>query len=206
MDTMDVVVLVAIVLLALAAFAAVMAMQRKRRRENLQERFGPEYERAVDEQGSRRKAESQLASVANKRDKLEIRELTNEERERYNRDWSDVQAAFVDSPAAATRDADRLVGAVMRDRGYPVDDFDTQAHMIAADHPGVVEHYRAAHRIGSRSDEASTEELRQAFVHYRELFGQLLSPSSSSDSDGLNGSREDSIDLRSDERTHQSRS
>jgi hypothetical protein len=88
-----------------------------------------------------------------------------------------VQEAFVDAPDAAVRDADRLVGMVMRDRGYPVDDFDTKADMVAADHPHVAANYRAAHVIAQRSttgDGSSTEQLRQAFVHYRALFEELL--------------------------------
>jgi len=170
------VVVAALVLLALLAFAAVTAKRRRERdREQLRERFGPEYDRTVAETGDRRTAEKRLAHVAHRRDKAEIRELTPDERDRYTREWMEVQAAFVDAPAAATRDADRLVGAAMRDRGYPVDDFETQAGVLAVDHPRVVEHYRAAHAVGVRSDQADTEELRQAFVHYRALFEEILS-------------------------------
>ena len=201
MDTTTVVVIVAVVLLVLLAVAVAMAMRKRSqsRRAGLQERFGPEYDRTVDERGDRRKAERELAQAADQRDKLEIRELTDQERDRYQRDWADVQAVFVDQPAAATRDADRLVGAVMRDRGYPVDDFETQAHMIAADHPDIVQHYRAAHSVGVRSERASTEELRQAFVHYRGLFGELLGRRADGSPDQHPGG--DTVTLREPERT-----
>ncbi len=202
MDTTTIVVIVAVVLLVLLALAIAMWAMRKRsqsRRADLQDRFGPEYDRTVDERGDRRKAERELAHAADQRDKLEIRDLTDQERDRYQRDWADVQAVFVDQPAAATRDADRLVGAVMRDRGYPVDDFETKAHMVAADHPQVVQHYRAAHSVGVRSERASTEELRQAFVHYRGLFGELLGNRADSGSEQRLGS--ENVDLREHERT-----
>jgi hypothetical protein len=118
--------------------------------------------------------------VAKTRDKLEIVELTPAQRDRYASDWMEVQAAFVDAPDAAVRDADRLVGSVMRDRGYPVDDFDTRSDMVAADHPTIAQNYRAAHAIRMRTDEGrdgfNTEDLRQAFVHYRLLFAELLVP------------------------------
>lgn len=175
MSNTSIIVLIVIVLLVLVVGALLLAAKRKRERAGLQERFGPEYDRAVDEQGGKRAAEKKLSDVADRRDKLDIRELTPAEREHHTQQWTGVQAAFVDDPAAATRDADRLVGAVMRDRGYPVDDFETKADMMTADHPQVLEHYRAAHAVGTRSDEAGTEELRQAFVHYRALFEELLS-------------------------------
>ena len=174
MSTTGIIVLVVLVILALLIIAAVMAVMRKRRTRGLRERFGSEYDRTVDEHGSRRKAEHQMAGSAHRRDKVEIRDLDPLERQRYARTWTDVQSAFVDDPWAATRDADRLVGAVMRDRGYPVDDFATKSDMIAMDHADLAEHYRQAHEIGSRSEEPSTEELRRGFVHYRALFDKLL--------------------------------
>jgi hypothetical protein len=177
MSTTGIIVLIVVIVLVLIVIAAVMAMMRKRRTRGLQDRFGSEYDRTVEEHGSRRQAEHRMADAAHRRDKIEIRDLEPQERSRYAQTWSEVQAAFVDSPLAATRDADRLVEAVMRDRGYPVDDFDTKAHMIAMDHPGVVEHYRAARSMGTRGDESSTEELRRGFVHYRALFEELLGKS-----------------------------
>ena len=168
--------IIVIVLLILAALAVAVWMraQQAKRRESLQDRFGPEYDRAVDQHGDRKAAEKQLADTASRRDSIEVRPLEPAERERYTTEWTQVQADFVDSPTAATREADRLVQSVMRDRGYPVDDFETRSQMLAADHPEVVEHYRAAHAVGSRQDPVETEELRQAFVHYRALFDLLL--------------------------------
>ena len=152
--------IIVIVLLILAAVAVVVWMraQQAKRREGLQDRFGPEYDRAVDEHGDRKAAEKQLADTASRRDSIEVRPLEPAERERYGAEWTRVQADFVDSPTAATREADRLVQSVMRDRGYPVDDFDTRSQMLAADHPEVVEHYRAAHAVGSRQDPVDTED------------------------------------------------
>ena len=183
MDSNAVVILVvALVVLAVLVGVALVAGKRKReqRSATLQDRFGPEYDRAVADHGDRRTAEQRLADVADRRDKAEIRDLTPAERDHYTRQWMEVQAAFVDAPAAATRDADRLVSAIMRDRGYPVDDFDSddlqgRAGLVAVDHPQVVEHYRAAHAVGSRTEEVGTEDLRQAFVHYRALFDEMLS-------------------------------
>jgi len=175
------VIVIVLVVLAVLAVAAVMAMKKKREKDSaaLQDRFGPEYDRAVADEGDQRTAEKRLSDVAKRRDSAEIRDLTPAERDDYSGQWTQVQAAFVDAPAAATRDADRLVGQLMRARGYPVDDFEaddfqSRAGMVAVDHPQVVEHYRSAHEVGSRSDRAGTEELRQAFVHYRALFEELL--------------------------------
>jgi hypothetical protein len=181
-DTMTTVIIIALVVLAVIAFLVWGKARRNRslddKRGELRERFGPEYDRAVQEHGDERKAASELDSLARKRDKLEIRPLAPAQQQRYEDDWTAVQAAFVDAPEAAVRDADRLVGSVMRDRGYPVDDFDEQADMVRADHPTVAEHYRAARAIRVRTEEGggsyTTEDLRQAFVHYRALFAELL--------------------------------
>ena len=168
-------VLVALVVLAVVAGVVWSALQA-RRRAALQQRFGPEYDREVDRAGDRRAAEAHLAEVADRRDRLEIRDLAPEAKARYDAQWQSVQARFVDEPGQAVADADGLVTAVMRDRGYPVEDFRERASMVAADHPDVVEHYRAAHDAHARhmqSGQADTEDLRQAFVHYRALYGAL---------------------------------
>jgi type II secretory pathway pseudopilin PulG len=194
--TTAIVVIVILVLLALAAVALMARARRTRRREGLQERFGPEYDRAIEAHGDRKAAEKRLADTADRRDKIDVRALEPAERERYAREWTDVQGAFVDQPGPATRDADRLVQAVMRDRGYPVDDFATRAEMLATDHPQVVEHYRAAHAVGSRTEGADTESLRQAFVHYRALFELLLE-----DGHGTRPTGDEPVDLR-DQQPH----
>ena len=181
MDTTTMIILGLVVLALIALLIWASARNKARqaeKRDELRERFGPEYDRAVEEHGSEKDAANRLGAVAKTRDKLEIRELSPEQRDRYASDWMEVQAAFVDAPDAAVRDADRLVGSVMRDRGYPVDDFDTQSDMVAADHPTIAQNYRAAHAIRMRTDEgpdgAGTEDMRQAFVHYRLLFAELL--------------------------------
>ncbi len=168
------IVLGAVVLLAVAVAAYLWTRRRSQETARLQERFGPEYDRAVDEHGSRRDAEHRLADVSTRRDQAEIRDLGPEERDRYAERWAAVQADFVDDPVGATGQADRLVGEVMRDRGYPVDDVADRGDLVATDHSALAHHYRAAHAIGRRAGEASTEELRQALVHYRALFGELL--------------------------------
>jgi predicted nucleic acid-binding protein len=165
-------ILVVLVLLALLAFFA----GRQRRRRKLQETFGPEYDRTVSETGDRRAAEAELQERTERREQFDIVPLEPEARARYVEAWRHTQAQFVDEPAEATREADRLITAVMRDRGYPVDDFEQRAADISVDHPQVVDDYRAAHAIAVANDrsEASTEDLRQALVHYRSLFEDLL--------------------------------
>ena len=141
-----------------------------------QERFGPEYERTVSEAGDQRAAEKELAARERKRGKLDIRPLSPKALEQYSIRWQAVQTAFVDNPSNAVGDADRLVTELMRERGYPVDDFEQQAADISVDHPTVVENYRAAHGIhlSQQNGDVGTERQRQAFVHYRTLFEKLL--------------------------------
>jgi predicted nucleic acid-binding protein len=160
-----------VVVIAVALFAA-----DRRRSQQLEEKFGPEYGRAVRERGDRRAAESELREREQVRDRLEITPLSDRQRERYGREWEEVQSAFVDNPSSAVADADRLVAEVMRERGYPVDDFEQQAAVVSVDHPEVVANYREGHAIYLRCDrgEASTEDLRQALQHYRALFDDLL--------------------------------
>jgi hypothetical protein len=124
----------------------------------------------------RRRAESELAERERRREYLEIVPLEPAARERYAEAWRDTQARFVDSPEQAIREADHLVTEVMRERGYPMEDFDQRAADVSVDHPNVTENYRAAHATSLANDqgEASTEDLRQAMVHYRALFVELL--------------------------------
>jgi hypothetical protein len=168
--------LIVAVVVVLALAAIVWRRVSKRRTGQLKEKFGPEYERSKAETGSRRKAESDLAARQTRREGLDIRPLAPEARERYSASWQQVQGRFVDEPGAAVADADRLVSAVMGDRGYPMDDFDQRSADISVDLPHVVDDYRAAHAISMANDhgKASTEDLRQAFVHYRSLFDELL--------------------------------
>ena len=173
-------IILGIVVFAVIVLLAVVA--RWRSRANLQERFGSEYRREVAARGSEREAQRHLRDVANRRDRLDIKQLDPEARDRYTRRWQAVQTDFVDQPGHALDEADRLVTDVMKDRGYPVHDFGERAELVAADHPEVVEHYRAAHAArqrqaasnGAAGHGADTEEMRQAFVHYRALFDELV--------------------------------
>ena len=162
----------AILVIALVAWQAL----RARRTRTLQDRFGPEYDRTIDRADGRRDAEAELEARAKRRDELDIRPLTNASRTRYLDEWQRVQARFVDDPVGAVQESDRVIQAVMRERGYPVDNFDQRAADISVDHPEVVENYREGHRLAlsSATGDGTTEELRQAMVHYRGLFDELL--------------------------------
>lgn len=167
-----VVVTVAVVL-ALVAWAL---LSKARRRRELMDRFGSEYDRTVSDADRRRDAELDLRERADRRDELDIRDLSPAARERYLGEWHDVQAHFVDDPAMATNEADSLIARVMRDRGYPVDDFDTRADMVSTDAPELVRHYRGAHDVWERHQhgDATTEDLRGAMVLYRSVFDELV--------------------------------
>jgi hypothetical protein len=171
-------VLIAAAIVVIAAVAIIVTRwaNSRKRTERLKERFGPEYERTVGEAGEQSAAEDELAARERKRDKLDIVPLSPGAREKYADSWRTVQTAFVDNPSSAVGDADRLVTQVMRDRGYPIDDFDQRAADISVDHPKVVENYRTAHSIYLLQEEGDvgTEDQREAFVHYRALFEKLL--------------------------------
>jgi hypothetical protein len=174
LDTTAVVVLIVLALLVLGG--VVFAFSRRKQTEHLRERFGPEYERAAEELGSQRKAEAELRNREKRVDKLEIRPLNPADHDRFASAWRSVQAHFVDDPSAAVRDAEDLVKKVMQARGYPVSHFEQRSADISVDHPRVVENYRAARDIADRNGQgkASTEDMRQAMVHYRILFEDLL--------------------------------
>jgi hypothetical protein len=173
---MDQITMVAIVVGVLVLAAVGWYLWQRRRSEALQARYGSEYDRAVHQVGDKRRAESELLKRQERVEHLEIRALAAEERGRFVEQWRAVQARFVDDPKGAVGDADRLVEEVMKARGYPVADFDQRAADLSVHHPSVVANYRAARDIAARHrrGEASTEDLRQAMVHYRELFADLL--------------------------------
>lgn len=177
---MDTTILIVIIVAAVIIVALIIAMaaRSRRKKKHLRSRFGSEYDRTVDRKGSKRKAVKDLHHREQEHEKLHLRELSPAERDRYRDEWQGLQASFVDRPASALADADRLVTALMRDRGYPVDDFDQQADLVSVDHPQVVSHYRAAHAIHDRShrEDVSTEDQRKAVVHYRALFDELMVP------------------------------
>jgi Tfp pilus assembly protein PilX len=166
------------VVLVVAVVVAILgwSMSRRRRSARLKERFGPEYDRAVGEFGEQRAAEADLRAREKKHNKLDIVALTPEARQEHAATWQKVQTEFVDAPQDAVGRAERLVTRVMRERGYPVDEFDQRAADISVDHPDIVENYRSAHAIyvSQRNGDISTEQARQAFVHYRALFDRLL--------------------------------
>jgi heme exporter protein D len=175
---MDTIAWIVLGIAVAAIIALVIVTVSWQRRAALQKRFGPEYDREVARRGSERDAARHLSDVADRRDQLDIRQLEPTARERYTRRWAAVQTEFVDRPGLALDEADRLVTDVMRERGYPVENFGERAELVAADHPEIVQHYRAAH--AARQDHhgqpgtVGTEEMRQAFVHYRALFDELV--------------------------------
>jgi hypothetical protein len=167
-------VIVVIAATALLAFGW-MAF-RGRRTRTLKERFGPEYDRVAADAPTRREAEAELRERADRRESLDVRPLDPRARDRFSTQWRDVQAQFVDDPAAAVASADRLIQNVMHERGYPIEDFDRRAADLSVDHPTVVENYRAAHGVAVAHERgrAGTEELRKAIQHYRRLFEELV--------------------------------
>jgi hypothetical protein len=170
-------VLVVVVVVLLVIIGALVVRQQRSRR--LKDEFGPEYGRVVTERGDQRAAEKELADRRQRVGKFEIRPLDPAARERYLAQWGSAQRYFVDEPVSAVGQANELVQRVMHDRGYPVDeDFEQRTADISVEHPVVVENYRAAHRISIRAHDgrANTEELRQAMVHFRALFDDLLAP------------------------------
>lgn len=167
--------LIALAVVAVAAVAGWLYFQ-KRRSDHLRSQFGSEYDHEVEAKGDRRKAEAELADREKRVKKLDIRPLEPSVKEGFIERWRDVQARFVDDPPRAVADADELLGEVLRTRGYPVADFDQRAGDISVDHPNVVEHYRAGHEIAVKHErgDAGTEDLRQAMIHYRALFDDLV--------------------------------
>ncbi len=174
---MDTWLWIVLVVAAIVVIGVILwSVGRTRRSRRLREGFGPEYDRTVDQTGSRREAESALVERQERREELEIRSLSPAAHDRYSSAWAATQARFVDDPAGAVSEADRLVRDVMEDRGYPTGDFEERSDLVSVDHPRLVEDYRAGHAISlaSSRDEASTEDLRQAMKHYRSLFEDLL--------------------------------
>jgi hypothetical protein len=173
MSPSQVVILIVVVLVVAAVVVFAVIAGRRRR---LQSRFGPEYDRVVAEQESRSAAERELRERERRHAELELRELTPEARERYATGWADVQARFVDDPAAAVGAADELVTGLAAERGYPTENYEDQLATLSVAHARTLGHYRDAHAISVKQSrgEATTEELRMAMVHYRELFADLL--------------------------------
>jgi len=169
--------MIAIVVVAVLVLAAVgWLVWQRRRSDALRSQYGPEYDRAVNQMGDKRRAESELVKRQERVEQFDIRPLSAAQRHDYTDRWRTVQAKFVDDPKGAVTDADGLVESVMKVRGYPVTDFDQRAADLSVHHPRVVENYRATRDIAlrHRRGEATTEDLRQAMVYYRALFQDLL--------------------------------
>lgn len=176
LSTTELALIIALAVIAVAGIVAWVVL-RKRRTARLQTRFGgAEYARAVQEGGSRRHAEAKLDKRQERVESFHIRPLASGDHARFLESWKGVQARFVDSPGGAVTEADQLLGDVMSTRGYPVSDFEQRAADISVDHPQVMENYRTGHTIALRQTQgqASTEELRQAMIHYRTLFEELV--------------------------------
>lgn len=164
------------VVAVIVVLAIVWSALRTKRTRALQDTFGNEYDRTVDQAGGRRAAEKELSERQKQHDQLDIRPLSPESRDRYLRRWQSTQARFVDDPSGAVAEADTLVQEVMQERGYPTKDFERRVADISVDHPDLVEKYRTAHGIAesAKRGEASTEDMRHSVRHYRALFAELL--------------------------------
>lgn len=173
MTSTQIAVLVVIVI-AVVAVAAVLLLQNRTKK--LRARFGPEYDRAVAESGNKFKAEAELERVEKRVSRYPLRPLTAADRDRFQQSWRAIQAKFVDDPAGAFVEADKLLGSVMLARGYPPSDFENRVAEISVDHATAVEQYRAGHEIAVRHSQkqATTEDLRKGMVHYRALFDELM--------------------------------
>lgn len=177
LSTTQTIIIVAVAAVVVLALIGTWKSIRKRRTQKLRTQFGgAEYTRAVSEGGSQQKAEAVLNARATRVEKLHIHPLGAGDRARFIESWAKVQARFVDGPGSAVTDADQLLTDVMSTRGYPVSDFEQRAADISVDHPLVLENYRAAHQCALRQTDgkANTEELRQAMIHYRTLFEELV--------------------------------
>lgn len=195
------VVLIIVVLLVLVVLGIVVS--RRRRSTQLQEHFGPEYERSVAATGDRRSAEAELAERRQRREEFDVRDLNPEERDRFRGSWNEIQRGFVDDPGQSLRSADLLVAEIMRARGYPVDDdFDRRADDLSVDHPRVVQHYREARQVRDASGEVDTERRRTAVTSYRSLIDALLGEGDTADTAHTAGDTTSAHDTRRTEAEH----
>ncbi len=175
MNTTYIIIAVVVVLVILAAILA-PRFARRQRSDRFQKQYGPEYDRTVQTAGSEKKAQTELNDRQKHVATLKIRPLSASERERYMADWKTVQAKFVDQPGQATVEADHLIMEVMQLRDYPVSDFEQRAADVSVQYPALVTNYRAAREIAIKNEQhhVGTEDLRQAMIHYRSLFDELL--------------------------------
>lgn len=167
-------IIVIVAVIALALLLWFFTQQRRSRK--LHDRYGEEYERTVADLGKRDRAEANLLDREKRIKTLDIRPLTLAQRRDYESEWLGVKALFVDSPAEATLHGDRLLGKMMQARGYPMADFDRRYEDLTVENGEVARHYREGHMLAERQTrgEASTEDLRQALIHYEALFDELV--------------------------------
>jgi len=172
------IITVIIVIVAIVVVAVGVGVVHDGRRRRLRQRFGPEYDRLVAERDSRRQAEAELTEREKRVKGLDIRPLAPEARARYAGEWAAIQERFVDAPQQSVAEAQRLVMAVMGERGYPTEGADQVLADLSVEHARTLDHYRSAHEISQRAadDLASTEDLRHAMIEYRALFQDLLGP------------------------------
>ncbi len=193
MSTWVWIVIAAVVVIVILAI--VWSAMRAKRTRALQDTFGGEYDRTVDQSGDRRAAERELRDRQKQHEQLDIRPLSAAARDGYVRRWQSTQSRFVDDPKGAVAEADQLVQDVMQERGYPTKDFERRVADISIDHPGVVEKYRTADGIARASErgQASTEDMRHSVRHYCALFGELLETDGDSDVENVDdvSSRDD---------------
>lgn len=173
---MSPIVTIVLIIVVLVVIAAVFVGVQAGRRKKLQSTFGPEYDRVVADTGNRTEAEKELREREKRHADLELKDLTPDSQARYSAAWEEVQIEFIDNPSAAVGKADELVTSLIADRGYPTGEYDDRLADLSVEHASTLEHYRDAHAISERSRDgsASTEDLRQALVHYRVLFAELL--------------------------------
>ena len=173
---MSPIITIVLIILVLVVLAAVVFGVRAGRRKRLQSAFGPEYDRAVADTGNRTEAEKELRERERRHAELELKPLSPESQAKYAAAWEEVQIQFVDNPSEAVTTADELVTGLITECGYPTRDYDDRLADLSVEHANTLQHYRDAHELSERSKagDASTEDLRQALVHYRALFTDLL--------------------------------
>jgi hypothetical protein len=176
METLLIIIIAIVALLVVTGAVVVFAMQNDKKRRDLREGFGPEYHQTLSRTGSRSEAERELKERQKRVSSFDLKPLMSADAARFSDEWRRTQERFVDDPKAAIGDADRLVQDVMKARGYPMSDFDQRAADVSVDYPEVVQNYRQGHRVAQANErgEANTEDLRQAVIHYRALFVELL--------------------------------
>jgi FtsZ-interacting cell division protein ZipA len=181
-NTTVLVLIIVVIVLVLALVVGGFLLAKARRSQQLQDRHGPEYERALSETGDRRAAEAQLAEREARRKKADVRDLSPEERQRFGATWTEIQRGFVDDPVRALREADGLVVEIMRTRGFPTDDADRRTDDVAVDHPEIAQRYRDARAVREATADGAvdTETQRHAVTSYRDLVEALLGSAHSS--------------------------